>query len=518
MESLSFNTRTQTLISTLRSSTPTGSKVSRETNNQIALLQDGMYSQFIGMADCIGSPQYPVSNSRLVDWSMSQFDWPSGSTFQTYTVGTTSLAIKVTESSPGLLLHTTPVTDTTYQGNQPTPVTSLVVGVSLPAMGTTEYVTTTVSFDLAVANVSFDLFNVRGDVSPAFRHEKYKIFGLLNGQPVRPLYFPRGDQQYIGDLVTGISPSPSTGIGSQGGVVGVWFFSPIDQFVIVYSVAPSPAPTILPGSTSGFGLYNVAFNDLDRSINAYTSPSRYRFATCQDVLNLIPTRPLANVNERDFNLAIESQGNAKLVSLRHLTDNLDVWVVGGVVEESPPDTIPTKAIEVPFKYFYTPNSTSNPSAPIYVGAGGRLIIPEVGVTGVFELNYSVILQQLGFDFTTRVGVRLESSVVGALQSSRHSQSLAGDILLPGSVSQSKAIHTLTKSVLFRVSEPTEVYLTIYAEKEDQWRYYDANQAANPSGDFPPPLINGEDGGVKESFPALMSIKYLGTLEQVNKPY
>jgi len=470
------------------------------------------------MQDCERVPQYPLlPGENILDWSTVV--WPPTSTSQQYTVGGVDLDFQVTQSTPGLFAPNTPVDFNLYQGDQPAIVNTLIISGVLANMGTTESISTLATFSEPVANVNFKLFDVDGETGAFFRRERYEIVGLLNGNPVSAVLSPNGDQQVTGDIVDGVSPYPADGPGSENGVVNVRFLTPIDQFRITFSIAPVPPPVINPGSTPGYGLYNIGFNRLDTSIDGYTDPSRYQFATCQNLRDYIPDL-LVSEEATDFTLAINNGGSPALTTISNLADQLNLqpalenkWIVrANQVQSTPGQAIPLAATTIPLDFYAAPISIFSPSAPIQVLNNENVMyVSPTGVQGTFIGYYSIALQKIGDGVANRVGARIEPEVVDALTYSIDSRMIIGDI-----DANDKSIHVISKSFTFTSSAPTRLYLTVWAETAGQWQLYNGDSAINAGNDnFPPPLLNGQGGSADLDYPCMLHISYFGPEDRVN---
>ena len=497
-------------------------QISAEDNNQIQLLADGLYSEFIGVQDCNEVVQRPLAESLTLDWSLPEYAWPAGTTNLAYTVGGTDVAVAVGQSAVGIYAAGTPVNDLSYQGDQLAPVNSLSVAANLDVMGTTETLTTQLTLNpgpVGVGNLNFKLFGVDGQNVGSTYREFYQINGYLDGVPVSPDIRVAGDQLQIGNTVTGISPYPDTGAGSENGVVSVQFFSPVDQVEIVFSIAATPAPTILPGTLAGFGLYNINFRVIDTSVDDYTDPSRYQLATCQNVRDFIPNTDLLDPENTNFTIVTESQGVVNRTTIENLANQINLeqnyeWVIRGRVVQSNRRNITTTAELVePFDYV-GPIDVFNPSAPMYVGNNNNTItFGPIGVGGWYLFNYSIMLQKLTAGVSGRVGARFEGVVDAAIINEIDTLRIIGD-----TTDGNRSIHVIDKTVLLQTSAVTQAYLTVFAENEDEWAFYDPNQSLNPSNpNFPPQRINGGAGSGNVDYPVVLTLVYLGSDTEVNPP-
>lgn len=203
------------------------------------------------------------SLDRILDWSTNS--WAPGTTSNSYSVNGQSIDISVTDAS-GALVNAPPQLPFNfafYQGNLPAVDETLLFAVDLNTIGTSNNVTITFNVGTAgigLENLSFNLFDVDGETGSFQRQEQYTITGSLSGNNVDPLLSNEatGVQTISGNIVNGITPSPSSGAGSETGTVYVNFEGFVDTVTITFEIAPG---SITSGTSSqpGFGIHDISF-------------------------------------------------------------------------------------------------------------------------------------------------------------------------------------------------------------------------------------------------------------------
>ncbi|WP_152550765.1 beta strand repeat-containing protein, partial [Nonlabens ulvanivorans] len=211
-----------------------------------------------------------------LDWTTSP--WPSGSLNNSYVIDGRDVNISIVDSNNALLNSPVdlPIIGGFYQGGQATAPQTLISAVDLATLGTTGNVIYTVDFNnVAYSKVSFELFDVDGEIGSNQRMERYTIIGFNNGTAVYPNLIANGSQIISSNTILGVNPVSPSGVSSADGVVGVLFSVPIDSFEIIFDVTDDSI--INPGSEPGFSIANISFsacdNDGDGLINSLDQDS-----------------------------------------------------------------------------------------------------------------------------------------------------------------------------------------------------------------------------------------------------
>ena len=194
-----------------------------------------------------------------VDWD--EIPWTPTNLTGSYIVDEISVDLDIDDPS-GSLVNATPVIYSFYQGDQPQAVNALLFASSLPVLGTTNQVRISIDlgeFGIGVDEVSFKLFDVDGEIDNFERREQITVSGFLNDTPVMPTLITGNVDVHdiANNVIYGNLPVDPEGGNSALGVVNVAFTQFIDTLVIEFAI--EEGALINPGSTPGFGLYDISF-------------------------------------------------------------------------------------------------------------------------------------------------------------------------------------------------------------------------------------------------------------------
>lgn len=209
----------------------------------------------LDLAECSA----PVDST--LDWTTST--WSAGILSNSYTINGNPISINVTDTSDALLNSpfALPLSAQFYQGGLASIDESLVFAVDLDTLGTNNEIKISLDlgdFGTGLDNISFDLFDIDGELGNFLRQEEVTINGSLATTPVSPTITASGSQIITGNIVVGVNPADPTGANSNDGTVSVSFASPVDRIEVTFKIINSPI--INPGSQPGFSIYNITFD------------------------------------------------------------------------------------------------------------------------------------------------------------------------------------------------------------------------------------------------------------------
>ena len=194
-----------------------------------------------------------------VDWD--EIPWTPTNLTGSYVVDEVPVEIDVEDASNSLV-KATPVIYSYYQGDQSQPVNALIFASRLSTLGTTNQLRIRINLGemgIGYDGVAFKLFDVDGEVNDFERREQVAVTGLINGTEVMPaLITGNVDVHDINNnVIHGNLPVDPIGGNSSLGVVEVSFTQIIDTVIIDFAI--EEGALINPGSTPGFGLYDLSF-------------------------------------------------------------------------------------------------------------------------------------------------------------------------------------------------------------------------------------------------------------------
>ncbi|WP_251358982.1 GEVED domain-containing protein [Kangiella sp. TOML190] len=243
---------------------------STECSSATGVATDGEVEDQLVVIGEVFSPSFSCVSPQTLDWTTSA--WPPESLSNSYTVGSTDLDFRVTDSSNSLI-NNLPVNFAFYQGDLNSVEASLLLASNLQVIRDTNEVV--IDFDVGyptagVAELFFKLFDIDGEIGDFARREQYQISGSLNGVVVSPSINVAGSQLVSGNTVLGILPSAPTGPNSASGTVYVQFPSPVDKVQLRFSMADV---SNFSSSEPGFGLYDIRFCPLSAQSDIEVSKS-----------------------------------------------------------------------------------------------------------------------------------------------------------------------------------------------------------------------------------------------------